>query len=101
MASSLDPRMLSMLQPKAQQMRERAALSYAGRQSVRLNRKQQKAREAAVIQQLWTEAHQQGLTSFAVPPILVSLLCRALWAVIMHFAEQILSGYEGGLEVRG
>ena len=97
----MDQQYLQALALKARQMQERAALSYAGRQSVRLNRKQQKAREAAVVQQLWAEAHRQGLTSFAVPPILVSLLCRALWAVIMHYAEKILSEYQADDEMSG
>lgn len=93
----LDPHALQLLQPRAQQMRQQAMQAFQARRSTRLDRKERKAREAAVQRQLWSEAYQQGLTSFAVPPLLVSLFCRALWAVILYYAEQILSEDEGGV----
>lgn len=86
---------LQKLAPKAQQMQGQAAFTASQGGSRRLDRKQQKAREAAVIQQLWTEAYRQGLTKFAVPPILVSLFLRALWNVVWFYAQKILSEYEG------
>lgn len=92
----MDQKILQALAPKAQQMLSHAALMAASPQSRRISRKEQKAREDAIVQQLWAEAHRQGLTSFAVPPILVSLFCRALWQVVLYYLQKVLSEYEPG-----
>jgi hypothetical protein len=52
--------------------------------------KQRREARRAMTNALWAEAYRQGLTSFAVPPLFVSLLCRALWAVIMQLVAEYL-----------
>jgi len=52
--------------------------------------KQRREARRTMVNTLWAEAYRQGLTSFAVPPFLVSLLCRALWAVIMQLVAEYL-----------
>lgn len=66
---------------------------------VGLSRREQRRlireREAEVTATLWAKAHQAGLTKFAVPPFLVSLLCSALWKVILHLVSQAIADTYG------
>jgi len=79
----IDQRLCDQLAPFAQRYRSYCLTADRKRTRVRIARRQ-------VERDLWAEAYRQGLTRFAVPPLLVSLLCRALWLVITHWVEQIL-----------
>ena len=97
MPPGIDPVILSQLQPHAY------ALGQVFQDRNRRNgftvseqRRLQRQRERELTNSLWAKAHQLGLTTFPVPPILVSLFCRALWAVVWYLAQEILNGDEDG-----
>lgn len=93
MPASLDPDILAQLQPHAfllsQSMQTRSLRHRPW--TVAEQRRIDRAREKEVVQSLWTKAHQLGLTTFPVPPFLVSIFLRALWSVVWALAQEVLA----------
>lgn len=83
MPDNLDPVILSKLQPHAQQLAMALCKS--------TERRTRKQLERTLTRSLWDKAYREGLTTFAAPPILVSLFCRALWSVVWYLAQQVLN----------